>query len=161
MLALAPPPPPFAVKVHSAWVSTAATTRVRSLSLTGVPATASVELRCRGGGCRFRSRTVATHGASRVTLTRALRRARLHPGAVLDIRLTDPAAGALIVRFTMNSGRQPTRQRIVVAVPGEPATADPGTGAPAPTDPVPAGPGPPMGQPGPSKGQQALDVATA
>ena len=38
MLALAPPPPALpAVKVDSAWVASAAATRVASLSLRGVP----------------------------------------------------------------------------------------------------------------------------
>jgi cell wall-associated NlpC family hydrolase len=155
MLALALPGPALpAVKVQSAWVASARTTRVAALSLTGVPPAARVVLQCRGGGCPFRAKAVATHSAERVSLTRAFRHVRLRVGAKLDVRVSDPT-GALLVRFIVRSGKAPAKQRTWLTLQQPPA---PAPGAPAPG---PGNPGsPPAGQPGASKGQQALDVAT-
>ena len=156
MLAVAPPPSLPAVKVQSAWVASARTTRVAALSLSAIPAAAHVVLRCGGGGCPFQTKAVATHGAPRVSLTRRFRHVRLRVGARLDVRVSD-ATGALVVRFVVRSGRAPTKERTWLSAqePPAPTTTQP----PAP---VPGGsPGsPPPGQPGASKGQQALDVAT-
>ncbi|MGZ8634138.1 MAG: C40 family peptidase [Solirubrobacteraceae bacterium] len=154
MLATAPALP--AVKVHSAWVASARTTRVASLSLSGVPSAARVVLRCRGGGCPFTTRPVATGGAPRVSLTRALRHVRLRVGASVDVRVSEASSGTLLVRFIVRSGKAPAKQRSWLALQPAPPT-------PAPPAPVPPGgeppAGPPAGQPGPSTGQRALDVA--
>jgi cell wall-associated NlpC family hydrolase len=157
MLAPAPPPPALpAVKVDSAWVVSSRVTRVASLSLRGVPSGARVALRCRGGGCPFATKAVATHRRARVSLTRPLRRVSLSVGARLDVRVSD-ATGTLLVRFTVRSGRAPARQRTWLAIEQAPG---PGPGAPPPTTAGPPPGGPAPGQPAASKGQQALDVAT-
>jgi hypothetical protein len=154
MLATAPALP--AVKVHSAWVASARTTRVASLSLSGVPPAARVVLRCRGGGCPFTTRPVATGGAPRVSLTRAFRHVRLRVGAGVDVRVSEASSGTLLVRFIMRSGRAPAKQRSWLAV--QPVA--PVTGPPAPVPPGGEPPaGSPGGPPGPSTGQRALDVA--
>jgi cell wall-associated NlpC family hydrolase len=157
MLALAAPPPALpAVKVSTEWVVTARATRVGSLSLGGVPAAARVTLRCRGAGCPFASKAVPTHRARKVSLTRALKGARLRPGAHLDVRVSD-ATGTLVVRFTMRSGRAPAKQRTWLSVAEQPPPSPaPGPPAPGPGQP-PGSPAP--GRPGVTKGQQALDVA--
>jgi cell wall-associated NlpC family hydrolase len=153
MLAMAAPPPALpAVKVQSAWVASARTTRVAALSLSGVPHAARVVLGCRGGGCPFKSKAVATHGAALVSLTRAFKRVRLRVGAKLDVRVSD-ATGTLLVRFVMRSGKAPAKQRSWLTL--QPVPPAPGGAGPSP----PTGQ-PPPGQPGASKGQQALDVAT-
>ena len=154
MLATAPALP--AVKVHSAWVASARTTRVASLSLSGMPPGARVVLRCRGGGCPFTAKAVATGGAARVSLTRAFRHVRLRVGANVDVRVSEASAGTLLVRFIVRSGKAPAKQRSWLALPPVPPV--PGPPAPAPPEGEPPA-GPPAGQPGPSKGQQALDVA--
>jgi cell wall-associated NlpC family hydrolase len=159
MLAMAAPPPALpAVKVQAAWMASARATRVAALSLSGVPHGARVVLGCRGGGCPFKTKPVATHGATHVSVARAFRHVRLRVGAKLDIRVSD-ATGALLVRFTVRSGRSPTKQRSWLTLqPGPPTPGGPGPSPPAGQPP----PGqPPPGQPGASKGQQALDVATA
>ena len=156
MLATAAPPPALpAVKVQSAWVASARTTRVAELSLNAIPPAAQVVLRCGGGGCPFRTKAVGTHGARRVSLTRAFRHVRLRVGARLDVRVSD-STGAVVVRFVVRSGKPPTKQRTWLSLAGVPPP-DPGTPAPAPGSP----PGsPPAGQPGASVGQRALDVAS-
>jgi hypothetical protein len=154
LAAPAPTPALPAVKVQSAWVASARATRVASLSLSGIPPAARVVLRCGGGGCPFRTKAVATHGAGRVSLTRAFRHVRLRVGARLDLRVSD-STGALVVRFVVRSGKTPTKERTWVSVQGAPP---PAPGAPPP---VPGGPGsPPPGQGPATTGQRALDVAS-
>jgi hypothetical protein len=155
MLATAAPAPALpALKVDSGWVASARTTRVAALSLSGVPSAARVVLRCRGGGCPFTAKTVATHGAARVSLTRSFRHVVLRPGAQLDVRVSD-STGTLLVRFRVRRGKAPVKERSWLGAP-QPIVLVPG--APAPGSPP---GGPPVGQPGSSKDQQALDVATA
>ena len=111
MLATAAPPPALpALKVQSAWVASARTTRVAALSLSGVPPAARVVLRCRGGGCPFKVKAVGTQGAGRISLTRAFRHVTLRVGAALDVRVSD-SSGTLLVRFIVRSGRAPAKQR--------------------------------------------------
>ena len=136
LAAPAPAPALPAVKVQSAWVASARPTRVAALSLSGIPPAAHVVLRCGGGGCPFRSKAVATHGAGRLSLTRAFRHVRLRVGARLDLRVSD-STGALVVRFVVRSGKTPTKERTWVSLQGAPA---PAPGAPAP---VPGAPGEP------------------
>jgi cell wall-associated NlpC family hydrolase len=98
---------------------------------------------------------VATHGARRVSLTRAFRRVRLRVGARLDVRVSD-STGAIVVRFVVRSGRAPRKERTWLSLLG-PAPPVPGTPAPAPGSP----PGtPPAGQPVGSAGERALAVAS-
>jgi cell wall-associated NlpC family hydrolase len=155
VIAVAPTPPVLpAVKVHSAWVAGARATRVRELSLDGLPAVVGVKVRCHGGGCRFTARRVATHGLAHVSLTRKFKGARLRPGALVDVQVSD-ATGSLTVRFTVRRGHAPTKSSAWAA------DVPPGPGGPQPAPPAP-GPGggaPGPSQPGASKGQQALDVA--
>jgi hypothetical protein len=155
MLATAAPAPALpAVKVDGAWVASARTTRVASLTLRGVPSSARVVLRCRGGGCPFTAKTVATHGAGRVSLTRAFRHVALRAGARLDVRRSD-ATGTLLVRFVVRRGKAPVKERSWLAPP-PPIVPGPGESAPG------GSPGaPPAPQPGASKGEQALAAATA
>src|SRR5262245_10095172 len=148
MIAVAPTPPALpAVKVHSAWVAGARATRVRALSLDGLPAVVRVRVRCRGGGCRFTARRGATPGLAHVSLTRQFKGARLRPGALIDLQVSD-ATGSLTVRFAVRRGHAPTKRRTWAA------DVPPGPGGPQQAPPAP-GPGGPPGptQPGASKGQ--------
>jgi hypothetical protein len=109
MLVTAAPAPALpAVKLDSAWVASARATRVTALSLSGLPPSAQVVLRCGGGGCPFPTKAVPTHGARRVSLTRAFKHVRLRVGARLDVRVSD-STGALVVRFVATTrSRSPT-----------------------------------------------------
>jgi cell wall-associated NlpC family hydrolase len=147
--------PPAPVVVHAAWAPSLTATRVRALSVTGVPTAALVVVRCGGGGCRFAVKRVPTRGASKVTLTRAFKGTRLKPGAVIDIRVTTARAGGTLIRYTMRRGKPPTKQRVVLDPTGAPAPP----GDPPPTAPS-GGPAPPGGQtPATSTAAAALEVA--
>lgn len=136
----------------AAWAPSARFTKVTTLTLTRVPAGARVELLCSGSGCAFARKRIVMHGASRVALARTFRGARLRPGAAVQVRVTVPAAGVVLVRFQMRRGKPPRKERTFIATSPVPAPAPP---APAP------GPAPPPGAPPPaaSKAQQALATA--
>ena len=74
-------------------------TVVRKLRVTGLSGGERIEVRCRGKGCPKRARTHRTTArkAGTVVLDKLLRRARVRPGATLEIRVTKPAA---VGRFT-------------------------------------------------------------
>jgi cell wall-associated NlpC family hydrolase len=139
------------VHVSAAWAPSARFTKVKTLTLTRVPAGARVELRCAGGGCVFKRKPIAVHGASRVALARVLRGVRLRAGAALQIRVTIPGSGVLVVRFVVRGGKPPRKEKTFIA------TTSPAPG-PAPPALVPSpSPGPPA--PAASKAQQALAIA--
>jgi cell wall-associated NlpC family hydrolase len=142
------------IHVRAAWAPSARATRVAALTLTGVPAKSRVELLCRGGGCTFTRKVVAVHGSSRVGLARSFKGARLRVGAVVQIRVTAPTLGVVLVRYTMRSGKAPRKERTFLAT----STGTPPSPSPAP--PVSPGATPPPGQPpAQSRAQQALAVA--
>jgi hypothetical protein len=105
----APPPPPPAPVTSTVtwnWSATARWTRNVSLAVRNVPAGAAVELRCRGGGCPARRRTVKVASA-RANAHRALGRRHLRPGAVLELRVTRADMIGKVVRFTIRRHRLP------------------------------------------------------
>jgi len=138
------------VHVAAAWAPSARFTKVTTLTLTRVPAGARVELLCSGGGCAFARRRIVMHGASRVALARMFRGTRLRAGAAVQVRVTVPATGVVLVRFVMRRGKQPRKERTFIATTPAPALPAP---APAPV--------PPPGSPPPaaSQAQQALAIA--
>jgi len=118
-------------KVSAIWAPATRFTVVKKLTLTRVPGDASVEMRCKGTGCPFRTKAVRATGSSRVTLTRPFRGRRLRVGTVLTVRVAAPGATGLAVRFRMRSDRAPkkTAQRIAAGPIADPTP--PGPTAPA------------------------------
>jgi hypothetical protein len=82
-------------------------TTVRTLAVTEVAARASVRVRCKGKGCRFKTRT-AKVTAGRASLARLFRGARLRPGAIIEVSVTHPALIGKLIRFKVRKGRVPT-----------------------------------------------------
>jgi cell wall-associated NlpC family hydrolase len=143
------------VHVDASWAASPRFTKVATLTLTRVPAKARVELLCRGAGCAFSRKVVAMHGSSHAALARSFRGARLRKGAAVQIRVTVPNVGVLLVRFVMRSGRAPRKERSFIALSAGPAP----TPIPAPPAPQPGGAPPPGQPPAQPKAQQALAVA--
>jgi hypothetical protein len=99
---LADPFPMIESPVQNGFVVFAAFTRVTRLAVVDVPAGATVTVTCRGRGCPFRAkRRAAARAKRRIDLLRPLRRARLRPGVVLEVRVTKPRTIGKVVRFTM------------------------------------------------------------
>ena len=94
-------------------------TRVTRLKVLRVPAGVTIQLRCRGRGCFKRVRQVKLRRATRsVDLRRRfLRRARLRPRAVLEVRVLAPASIGKVVRFKVRRTKLPTR-RVLCLPPG-------------------------------------------
>jgi hypothetical protein len=84
-------------------------TRVRSLRVRRVPVAGAVVVRCRGRGCR-RARWPLTVRRGAARAPRALRRWRLRPGTVLEVRISRP--GAVTQRVTFRAQRRGTPKRI-------------------------------------------------
>ena len=115
---------------------------------------ARVDLLCSGGGCAFARRRIVMHGASRVALARAFRGTRLRAGAAVQVRVTVPDTGVVLVRFVMRRGKPPRKERTFIATTTGPAPAPP---SPAPGPAPPPSPGAPP--PAASRSQQALAIA--
>jgi hypothetical protein len=77
--------------------------RFTKLRISGAVAGTTVQLRCRGGGCRFSRATVKVvkTRASQSVLVKKLAKARLKRGATLDIRVTKPGFVGLMRRYTV------------------------------------------------------------
>jgi hypothetical protein len=88
-------------------------TRVRRLAVVGATPGTRIVLRCRGRGCpralRRRARRIVVTQSGTVNLRPFLRRARLRPGAVLEVRIVEPGAGARVERLRIRDDRTPAR----------------------------------------------------
>jgi Ca2+-binding RTX toxin-like protein len=84
-------------------------TRVRALTVRRVPARGTVRLSCRGRGCPISARRLRVR-RTRATATTLLRRARLRPGTVIELRITAPETRRKTVRYTVRANRAPRRR---------------------------------------------------
>ena len=93
-------------------------TRVTRLKVLRVPAGVTIQLRCKGRGCFKRGKQVRLRRAVRsVDLRRRfLRRARLRPKGVLEVRVLAPASIGKVVRFTIRRTKLP-RSRVLCLPP--------------------------------------------
>lgn len=105
--------------VRSRFALYARFTRVTRLKVLRARAGMTIQLRCRGRGCFKRVRQVKIRRAtSSVDLRRRfLRRARLRPRAVLEVRILKPASIGKVVRFKVRRAKLPTR-RVLCLPPG-------------------------------------------
>jgi hypothetical protein len=95
--------------ITARWRALRRHTRVRALTVRRVPARGTVRLACRGRGCPVRQRRLRVR-RGRATATALLRRARLRPGAVIELRITAPETRRKTVRYTIRASRAPRRR---------------------------------------------------
>jgi hypothetical protein len=79
--------------------------KVTTLVVKHVPASGRVEIRCAGGkakGCRFARRSVPVRKGT-AKPAKLLKRFRLKPRAVLEIRVSAPGLAAKVARFTLRA----------------------------------------------------------
>jgi hypothetical protein len=111
-----PPPPPPPAKIDADarfnWLANRRWTRNTSFSVTGVPAGAAVELRCRGRGCPARKRSIKVSTSGRADVHRTLRRSHLRPGASLELRITRNDMIGKVLRFKIRRGKAPTWRKL-------------------------------------------------
>jgi Putative metal-binding motif len=84
--------------------------RAVRLEVGRVPAGGKVQVRCVGGrkkGCKFKQRSVAVRNQG-AKLLKVVRKLRLKPGAVLEVRVSAPGMATKVSRFTIRKRpRQP------------------------------------------------------
>jgi hypothetical protein len=88
----------------------AVATRFTGLMVRRPAAGSTITMLCKGRGCTFgrRTRRVARE-VQRLSVLTAVKRARLRPGAVFELRVTKPGHIGIVVRWTMRKSRSPQR----------------------------------------------------
>jgi hypothetical protein len=112
---------PFPVLTSTVGFGVTRTTRstvFTDLFVRRVPLGATIRLRCRGGGCRFKSKRISVKRArAKLSLRRHVRGARLRPGARLRISVTLPETVGVDTTLTVRKRKNPSR-RDACLVPG-------------------------------------------
>lgn len=85
--------------------------RLTRYSVLGVPAGATIDLRCAGRGCPFTHRTTTVAQAKSVALLRLFRHRRLRAGTTLTLRVTAPSRIGLVKTQEVAAGRLKTTTR--------------------------------------------------
>jgi hypothetical protein len=83
-------------------------TVIRRLSVVNPPAGATIALKCKGKGCKVRSRTVkAVPGMESVSLVRHFRGVKLRPGARVEVAVRAPETYGKVLRLAIRKGAAP------------------------------------------------------
>ena len=107
------PFPRLASLVQNGWDSFAAFTILRRLVITEVPANSRLEVRCTGGGCPFKKRTVRFKKFRKsYNASRRLRGKRLRLGAKVEVRVLKSQTIGKVVRFTIRRRAVPRTQTL-------------------------------------------------
>jgi hypothetical protein len=115
------PPPPAPIDAGVTWNFFAASRWTRNETLTvrdTTPGTV-VQLTCRGRHCPIKKRTVAFKGVH-ANVHRALGRKHLHPGNVLELRVTRDGTIGKVFRFKVRRNRPPAVTQLCLP-PGAPS----------------------------------------
>jgi len=105
----------------------ATATRFTALTVRRVQRGSTLRIRCTGPGCPFttrRRRLMRTRASQ--TLASPLGGARLRPGAKVEVRVSQPQRIALVVTFTVRSGKAPQRRERCLAPGARRVTRCPG-----------------------------------
>jgi hypothetical protein len=89
-------------------------TRVRRLRITKLREGMRIQLRCTGKGCpkalrKGKVRKVRAKTSGRKDFTKLFKRARLKPGAVLDVRVLQTGAIGRVDKFKIRNRKEPRR----------------------------------------------------
>lgn len=96
--------------VSRTFETTGAVTRVKTLAVSRAATGMTVSLKCAGPGCPgalASGKRIKVKKAGKVDLLRFVRKSRLRPGALLEIRALETDAISLVERFTMRRGKGP------------------------------------------------------
>ena len=95
---------------------TAHQTIFTALFVRSARAGSTIRVSCRGRGCLFASRTrEVRRDSARVDLAAVVRRSRLRPGALLEIRVTRPGMTGIVRRLAVRAGMRPARTDLCLA----------------------------------------------
>lgn len=91
-------------------------TRFTRLYVRSARAGSTVRITCSGRGCLFKTKTQRVRKDTRhFTLSRLARRAKLRPGARLEIRVTKPATIGVVRQFTVRTRKDPTMRELCLS----------------------------------------------
>jgi hypothetical protein len=115
--------PRLAAGVSSSWTVRGARVRIDRLLVTGAPANATAEFRCRGRRCPVARRRADAPRGRRMNVLASLRRVRgrFRARQTLEVRITSPDAIGKVVRYRLRRGRTPIGRTLCLR---------PGAGAP-------------------------------
>jgi len=105
-----PPPPPRVARVQLRWRVRGKRIKLERMRLTGMPAGAEAELRCKGRRCPIRRTRIFTpsrRGAIDVVKPLDLDQRRFRAGQRLDLRISAPGHVGQVLRFNLKRGREP------------------------------------------------------
>ena len=110
----------FRIGLSNNWGVRSGRTRVIALTVRGLPIEATVRIRCRGGGCPFKSKTRLVQGRNEPQIfARMFRNRRLRSGARIEIRISKSGGWVtLLERFTTARTAVPKRRTTCIR-PGE------------------------------------------
>jgi hypothetical protein len=101
---------PLDATVSYAFIFSRGATIFTQLAVRRAEAGSTIRVLCRGGGCRFASKTRhVARATSRLAITSVVRRMRLRPGARLEVRVTKAGAIGVVRRLTVRAGRRAPR----------------------------------------------------
>jgi hypothetical protein len=113
------PYPRLLTAVSSGWRFYRRHLRFTKLELVDVPDRATAELRCKGKGCfKGVKRKQRPNGAEKLKLTKLVKRSKLRPKAVLEVRILRPDTIGKVVRYKIRKGKKSPRSRILCLRPG-------------------------------------------
>jgi hypothetical protein len=98
--------PGIAAALRAKWMLGEVGTAVRRLIVTRLPAGAKLRVRCRGAGCPFAQKRLAT-SRGRADLTRLFAESMLKPGARIELRIDAAGMAPQVIEIQMRSGRKP------------------------------------------------------
>jgi hypothetical protein len=98
------------VRVHAdisaKWTPSKRSTSLGSLTISRLPATATVTVTCHGGGCSFATKTFTPKSKS---LSPDVGQPKLKPGATLQVTVSVAGEVGDVARFSVRSGRAPAQ----------------------------------------------------
>jgi len=83
-------------------------TRITELTVSDLTAAAKATVSCKGKGCPKRARTVSSRGgAKRLSLTSLLRKAKLRPGAIVNVRVAQRGTRTVTLQLKIQRDKAP------------------------------------------------------
>jgi streptogramin lyase len=104
------PFPLIGATISSFFRSFTSHTVVTKLVVMKPPSGTTIRVTCKGRGCPRKRTVKVQRGKRQVKLTKFVRRAKLKPGARLEVRVTQPGTIGKVRRITVRSGKPPRIQ---------------------------------------------------
>ena len=101
-----PAPAPFAPKFTLDFDYVGKATAFTSIIVRSVPKSARVAVKCKGAGCKGKSKTIK-HSGGKLNVLKALKTLKLRPGATLQLSVLGDGGARSIATLKMRNGKRP------------------------------------------------------